>query len=104
MFEQWNVQIIQNNIIDTKNLIFDSLEMYNYNIYRAWRCLEETVVFAAITYTKRYGGQLYIGEKLECHRKPDNSCDRYSEDYNYYNMKSTKVQTLGGLWQKYWNI
>ena len=27
--------------------------------YRAWRCSEETVVFAATTYAKRYGGQLW---------------------------------------------
>ena len=37
-----------------------------------------TVVFTATTYTKRYGGQLYMREELECDREPKNSCDRYT--------------------------
>ena len=42
--------------------------------YRALRSAEETVVFAATTYAKRYGGQLWE----RCDRKPKNSCDRYA--------------------------
>ena len=41
-----------------------------------WRSSEETVVFAATTYTKRWWAA--IGEELECDREPENSSDQYA--------------------------